>query len=49
MLFVEGIVFIKISDPDEFQKRRLGLRAWAEKLGFIFKDDARQFYFNFQR
>ena len=45
---VEGIIFIKISDPYEFEKRRLGLRAWAEKFGFIFKHDARQFHFNFQ-
>ena len=44
---VEGIVFLKIGNPVEFEKRRLGLRAWAENFGFIFKDDARQFYFNF--
>ena len=44
---VESILILKIANPVEFEKRRLGLRAWAEKFGFIFKDDARQFYFNF--
>ena len=35
-LLVEGIVYLPLYDMEELKRRRLGLKVWAQKYGYLF-------------
>jgi len=45
-LLVEGIVYLPLYDMEEFKRRRLGLKVWAPKYGYLFPKEVEEAYLN---
>jgi len=45
-LLVEGIVYLPLYDIEEFKRRRLGLKVWARKYGYLFPKEVEEAYLN---
>jgi len=45
-LLVEGIVYLPLYDMEELKGRRLGLKVWAQKYGYLFPKEVAETYLN---
>jgi len=45
-LLVEGIVYLPLYDMEELKRRRLGLKVWAQKYGYLFPREVAETYLN---
>jgi len=43
-LLVEGIVYLPLYDMEEVKRRRLGLKVWARKYGYLFPKEVEEAY-----
>jgi len=43
-LLVDGIVYLPLYDMEEFKRRKLGLKAWARKYGYLFPKEVAEAY-----
>ena len=44
---IDGIVYVPLYDPAEFKRRRIAIRAWAAKWGYLYPREVRDGYLNF--
>jgi len=45
-LLVEGVAYLPLNDMQEFKRRRLGLKVWAQKYGYLFPKEVEEAYLN---
>jgi len=46
-LLVEGIVYLPLYDMEEVKRRRLGLKVWAQKWGYLYPKEVAKTYLKY--
>jgi len=46
-LLVEGIVYLPLYDMEELKRRRLGLKVWAQKWGYLYPEEVAETYLKY--